>query len=351
MTEKIDPKLLEKYLEGASLSKEELLTVESVLAMDEVTASEIASKLKEIPLTETLKKGIQKAGEVDLKKKINALENSLISKGFFLDEAAIHEYLKGTLKGEALVIFENRLQQDTAFTQRVEKEQVLLMGLKKAGQNQLKDKLAKIQEGLAEKGFFEEKKEETTNPTESAKVVSIFKRRNLAIAASLLILVLAYFNYSNSASVDIDQIFANHFPYQDKISESIKDEISEIGYTASDKAVQEQLLAALASYNQQKYKEAIPLFNEILVQQPNQLYAKIYLGQSHLNLKNWTEATQLLQPLGENMDFPLRADALWGTAFSLLKQEKNQAAKSSLQQISQFENPYQAAAIELLTVL
>lgn len=351
MIEKIDPALLKKYLAGMELNQTELSTIEKVLSTDNTLAIEIAESLPNVALETILKKGIQQAGKAVLKKKINSVENNLSNNGFFIDEAIIQSYLEGTLDGNAERIFENRLQQDEAFVQRVEQEQNLLNGLKKAGQNRLKEKLKNVQEGLDKKGFFEEKESLTTEQAKSAKVFSIFNKRNLAIAASLLILVLAYFNFPTQSNLDIEQTFASHFPYQDKISESIEDEISEIGYTASEKEIQEQLLAALAVYNQEKYNEAIPLFNQILSQKPDQLYAQLYLGQSYLNVGNWGEASKLLQPLGENISFPLRADALWGNAYSFLKQEKNQKAIPILQQLTQFENQYQKAATALLASL
>lgn len=351
MKEKIDPELLEKYLNGAALSKEALLAVETILAKEEETANEIAKKLPTIPLSTILQKGIQEVGKKALKKKIDTINIGLTNKGFFIDETVIHEYLQGTLEGTELTIFENRLQQEEAFAESVAKEQTLLSGLKKAGKNQLKKKLAKVQAGLEEKGFFDTQAEKKPPPIPATKVASIFNRRNLAIAASLLILVIAYFSFPTASSINIDEAFANHFPYEDKISESIKDEISEIGYANNEKALQAQLLAALTAYNQQKYDEAIPLFNQVLSQQPDHLYAQLYLGQSQLNLKNWIKAIQILQPLGENKNFPLRAAALWGTSYSLLKQQKNKEAANILQQLSQFENPYQTMATALLTAL
>lgn len=348
MAEKIDPVLLEQYLKGADLSEPKLNLIEKILATDEHLAAQIANDIKDIPISETLKKGIQKAGKIVLKKKIAEVESNLWQSGFFIAETDIHDYLKGNLSAKKVTILEKRMQQDEDFVQKVEKEQQLLEGLKAAGKEQLRGKLAKVQEGLAEKGFFEEATDQTRNTAPAAKVVSIFSRRNLAIAASLLILVLAYFNFPRTTTADIDQTFASHFPYKDKISELIKDEISEVGYAASEKALQEQLLAALTAYNQKQYQKAIPLFNQVLAEQPNQLYAQLYLGQSYINLENWAAATQILQPLGENTSFPLRADALWGTAFGLLKMEKSKETRPILQQLTQFENPYQTAATEFL---
>ena len=351
MVEKINPVLLEKYLNGDDLSQAEFVMIEKILTKEEALATEVAKDLTDITLSETLKKGIQQAGKVGLKKKVNKIKEGLEQRGFFLDETDIHHYLKGTLAEEKITIFENRLEQEKAFVEKVEKEQKLLSGLKRAGQQQLRDKLSKVQTDLTEKGFFEEQAAKVKDTPKSNKVVGIFSSRNLAIAASFLILVVAYFNYPKQNTVDFNQTFANHFPYEDKISDILKDEISEIGYAGNDKVAQEQLLAALAMYNQQKYGEAIPLFKQVLSEKPKQLYAQFYLGQSQLNLENWKEAIQHLQPLGQSINFPLRADALWGTSFSLLKATKNEEAKLLLQQLSQFENPYQTAANNLLQAL
>lgn len=349
MNNKINTELLKKYLQGLDLTKAELTEVEAILMKDEALAEEIAKDLKEISLPSTLKKGIKKAGQQTLKKKIIKVSDNLTAAGFFLDETDIHAYLKGTLAEEKVKSFEQKLEQEEDFALKVEKEQHLLEGLKKAGQAKLKEKIAKVQTGLEEKGFFEESsKTEQVASSNTAKIKPLFSRRLLAIAASLLVLVVAYFAFPTEPAIDINQTFANHTPFPDRISEMIQDELSEIGYTASEKEFQEQMLEGMKEYELKGYKKAIGIFEDIIAKKPDELYATFYLAQSHLNLQQWDLAQSLLHPLGENSTFPLRAESLWSESYVLLKQNNKTAALNNLKQLSQYENPYQDLAGKMM---
>ena len=351
MDNKINIALLKKYLSGGDLTREELLEVETALIGNEEVAMKIAEDLQEIPLSETLKKGIQKTGKQGLKKKIKEISNQLDTTGFFMDERSIQQYLKGTLEGQSLRIFENRLQSDKAFAERVEQEQKILKGVNQFGQKQLKDKLAKVQQGLEEKGFFEADASPTKKEAPEAKVVSFFNQRFLAVAASILLLVGFFFWNNQPTTFDIDQSFATHFPASDQISESIKDELSELGYTASEKENQERLLSAMAAYQRKDYEAAEMLFQEVLQVNPKQQFAQFYLGQSLLNQSKWALAIETLHPLGIASGFPLKADALWAEAYCELKQDNKMTAKSLLQQLTQFDNAFKNQATKVLKAL
>ena len=346
MDNKINIELLKKYLSGQDLTKIELAEVEVVLMEDEALALQIAEDLKDIPLEDTLKKGIHQVGQSELKKKINQVSNELMESGFFIDEIAIQKYLKGTSTEKDTNLIEKRLAHDTVFSKRVEQEQKLLNGVKIFGKQQLKDKLTKV-----EKGFFEETAATQATTERTGKVVSFFNRRMLAIAASVLLLIGFFFWNNEQTTFDIDQQFATHFPVPDQISESIKDEIAEIGYTASEKENQERLLSAMYAYQQQNYVTAISLFQEVLAVNPNQQFAQFYLGQSLLNQSRWALAIETLHPLGMASEFPFKANSLWSEAYCQLKQNNKVVAKSLLKQLTQFENAFKKQAIEVLKTL
>jgi len=309
MDHQINKALLKKYIAGADLSEEELVEVESILLENEALAEEIANELQETPLQETLKKGIQQTGEQEVKKKLNEVTQQLTNTGFFIDTNQIQQYLKGTLAGPMLSIFEQRLANDTAFAENVAKEQNLLSGIRQFGEQTVKDKLAHVQKGLEEKGFFEaqEQKEKT-----QAKVVSLWNPRNLAIAASILLLVGFFFWNNPSTTFDANQTFATHFTLP---TDELSKELEETGFVREP--YYDGLENAMSAYQQQDFPKAIELLETYQKAAPvsDDFYSRatFYLALAQLKSNNASAAIDLLNPLSE------QSAAKWYLALAHLK--------------------------------
>jgi len=96
----------------------------------------------------------------------------------------------------------------------------------------------------------------------------------------------------------------------------------------------------LALFNQGRFAEAIPCFEKALSLEPDFYQAHLYLGRSHLNLRNYGKAIPPLRSayrLSPN-DFKrevadLLVDALLGAAFSELKDGDIQTSLSYIREI------------------
>ncbi len=96
----------------------------------------------------------------------------------------------------------------------------------------------------------------------------------------------------------------------------------------------------LTLFNQGRFSEAIPYFDEAISEEPDYYSAHLYLGRSHLNLHNYGKAIPHLRTAyrlsprdfqKEIMD--LLIDALLGAAFSELKEGDLQASLGYIREV------------------
>ena len=180
---------IERFLNG-ELSREERQDFEQELGQD-------AKLAKEVDFQQDLRDSIQLFGDRQLKNSIRNADEEAYQKGLLFTEQHISQYLEGELPEGASVILEKRMQTDQAFAESVALQQDLLESIEVAGDLQLKQSIREATSRMQEKGFFDQqstRQQEQPRRQNRTRVISILSRRNLAMAASfLLLLSVGYF--------------------------------------------------------------------------------------------------------------------------------------------------------------
>jgi len=261
-----------------------------------------------------------------------------------INEININRYANGELSGEALKEFEALLVKDKALQEKVKSHEfmdaVLFKNLDKA--DQLEEEQTVLTPLLDEFGTEYFLKPEYANtalePTEKSfeKEVSSPKpnriRRLLPFAflaaAAALFLFLFIPNTEN-------ELYAKHFELPDN-----QNKMGQI-LTTFDKANK--------AYKTENYKEAVLLYNEFLLESPNNSNALLFKGGAELSLKQTNKAITTFQQLVKNRKY---ADiGNWYLALCYLKNGDEAQTKTILKRISEEDKEYYDKAQQLLKAL
>jgi tetratricopeptide (TPR) repeat protein len=109
-------------------------------------------------------------------------------------------------------------------------------------------------------------------------------------------------------------------------------------------AVRADFEAGLALFNQGNFAEALPLFEKAVSAEPDYYEAQLYLGRTHLNMKNYAKAVSSLRAAyrlspqdfkGQIVDILI--DALLGAALSEVKKGNYEGSLSYLRELMSVE--------------
>jgi len=255
---------------------------------------------------------------------------------FDKNEINIEKYIQGELSGDALKEFEAQIEQDKALQKEVNfyqytdavletnlapKKDTLIVG------NEFKRNLDKLSNK-----YFQEKAINEFKPTtevaqeESNAKPTIIKRllpfATLAAAAALL-LFLFLPNKDN-------KLYKNFFMPEKLIS--LQSPTGNL--TDFDKAINR--------YESKNYKDAIPLFDKALIENPSSPWIFVYKGCSEMELNQIDEAMHTFQQLAaQNSDFTDKAN--WYLALCYLKKGDKLQTINLLKRISPDDKKYEKA--------
>ncbi len=162
--------------------------------------------------------------------------------------------------------------------------------------------------------------------TRGAALGATWRRRLLAVAASLALLAVAtWFFLSNPTATYRD--YAQHDPLS----------MVERGPGADDPAA-----AAETAFNQQNYPAALAALDRVLAQKPNHPTALLYKGIALLELQQPAAARAVLLPLATGSS-ALRNEGTWYLALSYLQENNKDECRKALQRIPTGDRRYAAA--------
>ena len=216
-------------------------------------------------------------------------------------EEKIDMFLLGRMSDEARNQFEAEMENDAELARLVEVERTLMYSIETM---ELKNKLKAI--------AFQESQASSQKP--EATVRNLF-RRNMAIAASLLVLISAglwMWNSGNNSGSEIDNIFYADAGLPTKMSDTDH-------YVFYD---------GMVDYKREEYTEALSKWDNVnsgIGEDTIQYYQAMAL----IGLNNYEEAIAMLGLLTRNSD--LYYNAKWYEVFCLIKQGKNEEARKLLQ--------------------
>ena len=231
----------------------------------------------------------------------------------------VERYISGEMQGEELAAFERLLQQDADLQKEVNLHRNLETWLADEGAMKLRDVL-----------------EQTGNKTQPAKVIP-FYRRPLAVAASVLLLILAgYFTWQLNTGDSTTQLFAQNFePYQVVFS------------PRSENPLQETRNAAINAYQQGRYAEAIEYFDKLQQEDSLGVAPAFYKGICYLARGDVDKSIQLLDSV-KNIANPLFTEqSAWYLGLAFLKKNDTEKACAVFQQLQQANGYKQKEAATL----
>ena len=276
---------------------------------------------KETDFHRDLLKGVRLYGDRQLQNRIQQTEEEAKKKGFLFTDQHIILYLNDELPEELIEIFEQRMATDEAFVQEVAFQQDLVSSVDLLGDRRLQENIQATDANLQASGFFEQLKSESSEKKEVApktKVVSLFSRRTLAIAASFLLLFSAgYFLLRPAGSYP--GLYTAYFQSDSEALENEIGNLSALGMAIPDKARRESLKTALDLYQSQDFKTACQMLTDHLQQYPGDAGALYFQGLSLMESNKFKRAASAF---GQLLDLPgaaYQSGALWYQGLSYLQ--------------------------------
>lgn len=258
------------------------------------------------------------------------------------EEININRYANGELSGDELKAFETLLQTDEALQKKVDShkfmDEVLFKNLFTADedeQNEIKPLLNELgtkyfTEGEDDKTAKEPTQLQSENETSSSRPTLI--RRLLPYAAFAAAAAFLLFLFIPNTK---NELFVKYFELPDN-----QTKMGQI-LTTFDKANK--------AYKTKNFKEAILLYDEFLLKEPNNPKALLYKGGAELSLSRTSTAIATFQKLVQN---PRYVDiANWYLALSHLNIGSEEQTKTILKSITLSDKEYYNKAQHLLKEL
>ena len=232
----------------------------------------------------------------------------------------IERYLDKQMTEEETIAFEQLLEKDADLKEQLELHQQMAATLKGEKIHQLRAVLAETDRNW-----------QSGDKSEEVKIRPINFRRIIAIAATVLILVLAYqFIFSGGGSVPSEQLFADHFqPYQMLLSQR--------DITEDEKNV--LLEKAISAYAKQDFQNASDAFEQLSQSEPENSSYLFYQAIAQLGAQKNVEAIARFEIIMANENHPFKEQARWYMALAYLKKGNADKTKDLLTtiQLGQFK--------------
>lgn len=182
----------------------------------------------------------------------------------------IEAYLNNTLSPDARTVFEQQLKDTPALKRAVLNHVLANEALGLVIEDNVNAKLNRL---------AQQRQKATAAKSATAKIIPFWKRP-LAIAASILLVVLAgtfiWSNQQYSNKALTAQFYAN----------------STLPTVRSDQATNANFSNGLVAFSKQNYQEAITHLDQIALTETNYLSAKYLLGHAYLKTNNYQQAYQ-----------------------------------------------------------
>ncbi len=257
-----------------------------------------------------------------------------------LDYDKIDRYIEGKMSTEELQDFEQKLKVDETLSDAVALQSDLLKGIELFGDQQLRENIQQAQHNM-------NKKESLPKQPKPRRIV-LFSVRNMAIAASFLILIVAGY-FLLRPTDQPGRLYANYFQMDQPALENELEELSLIGMGMADRERRDQLKSSLELVQTEQYHEAVTALTEHLNIYPQDEIATYFLGLSLMQIKSFEEAIRVFAPIETDTESKYHEDARWFQALSWLQMKAGQEkAIQLLEQIAGESGPLSSQAALLL---
>lgn len=225
----------------------------------------------------------------------------------------IDEYLLNRLKGVELALFEQQLKQDADLKEAVDERKEMLTIIDAIGDLRMKERIRNIHE--AEIKY-------SVNRRKQPRFWS------LAVATFITIVVLGLSIWLWLRPVNAEKLYAAYYePYA-------------LNFGTRSMETEQQIAMAGSLYNAKKFKEALPIFEQVLAANPADSKAQFALGICYLESGQFDQAMAQFDKLKGKKDPLFGEQALWYSAMVKLKQGDTTGCKAILQTILLDEDNY-----------
>lgn len=248
--------------------------------------------------------------------------------GIFTDIELIDKYQRGSANEVEKREVQNRLLGDSNFRKLFDDMEVMPEGIRRSGaRSSLKEKLAKLDAAL-------EDEEESNNAVQrdvdigntdeksQPKVIILWFQKPVfrAIAASVVMLVVAWFAFGPMNSVNNQELLAQYFEPYANTNPKTRGEVVESKDIASE---------AFTVYDQENYLASIPLFEQAVKESGDYLMNTFYLGNAYLAAGDGESAITAFSTVVE-AGKGLAGVAEWYLALSYLQADMAEKAITTL---------------------
>lgn len=248
------------------------------------------------------------------------------------EQELIRKYLEDSLTQEEELLVASMYDNDQEFRDTLDGLESLSAEEFTASMKSVSDRIDAKLSSAATTG---ELKQVTINTAERDNVRRMFVQgqafRRLAIAASvILVLALGGTWLISQYNSPVDKLVAANFeakPYPDLIVRGSGDDLSQ----------QEKL--AISAYNTENYQVSIQYFQELHDQYPGIVKYGLFLGISHMGIKDPTSAVEVLEPLVPEAG-KFTEDVQWYLALAYLKTKRLEEARELLTILSANTSSY-----------
>ena len=240
------------------------------------------------------------------------------------DDILIEKYLLGKLSETEKEAFEKRMSSDEAFKESVLLEEQLFDALDENSWSTSKGLQADEYRSVLDSKDIKDLKKmlsETTNTyQENVKPQYPFKKvLTYAIAAAVTLFIA--FQFLVPQTYTPQELYAQCNAYDDLPS-----------FVTRADSDESKLVRAQELFDQKQYKQAIPLFDNELLQNKNDSRIYIYLGLSYVESGDYNNAIKIFDSLSES-DLIDAEMGYWYKALTFLKQGDVKKSKSILENI------------------
>lgn len=232
-------------------------------------------------------------------------------------------YLQGRMKADELRAFEEQLKTNAPFREEFEFNKDLLESMHIHYKNRLKDKLRSLDQSSAGKAFPH----------------SGWYYKWAGIAAALLVVAISsywfFFLRTNTQAI-FDQYYTPYYNVLDGAERSVDGDYGNL---------------AMRLYDQERYEEALPVFERAIAQEPDASMLLFYKALAHLSTGQADAAIVHLEKVMAQTDFRLKEPARWYLGLAFLHKGDTAAAKNIFEEIAATHDSYSERAKEILEAL
>lgn len=242
----------------------------------------------------------------------------------------IDDYILGKLSPKEEEDFRQQLLIDSNLAQEVKKRELMRDGLEALGNQKMKERIKAVRTEMLDN-------EKNSSPPKNRNgIIPLW----IMAAAAIFILGFVGWQFLSPTEIDIEDVFAKSYqPY-----------IEDFGSRGTNTA--KEYLQAGAYYNEKNYSAAIPLLRNILKTEPQNSEVELVLGDCLLSTNKTKEAMVHFNSILERKTNLYNDPAQWFLALSYLKQNKIEACKKALENLTKnAKADYHQEAKELFSKL